>query len=385
MSSEVVISSPDTREGHEEVDAGSTEEVGKFWKQMMSRFGSEKEYNKKIINQFKYNDDPEILIVVHKLLTGFDAPRNTVLYLCRTLREHTLLQAIARVNRLHEGKEFGYIVDYTSVLGEIDKALNMYEELEEFNEDDLAGTIVSINEEVQTLPQKHSHLWDLFRGVKNKRDEEAYEILLADDELREEFYEHLSKYSRTLAMALSTDKFLRETNEAKLNTYKGDLKRFQNLRTAVGLRYAERVDYKKEYQPKIKKLLDTHIQANEVTQINKPVNIYNSDSVAMVMEGSAAYGLSGKTDAAKADVIAHTTKKVINEKMEEDPAFYEKFSKLIQKAIDDFRKGRLEAAEYMRNVKDILDQVVSGNHDDVPDSIRDNGDACAYYGFARTS
>ncbi|MEZ5548306.1 MAG: hypothetical protein R3E74_11100 [Pseudomonadales bacterium] len=58
---------------------------------------------------------------------GFDAPRNAVLYLCRVLREHTLLQAIARVNRLHEGKEFGFIVDYASVLGELDKALTMYE------------------------------------------------------------------------------------------------------------------------------------------------------------------------------------------------------------------------------------------------------------------
>ncbi|MCV5245205.1 type I restriction endonuclease subunit R, partial [Escherichia coli] len=90
-------------------------------------------YTKQIINQFKHGDDPEILIVVDKLLTGFDAPRNTVLYLCRTLREHTLLQAIARVNRLYEGKEFGYIIDYASVLGELDKALTMYEAFEGFD------------------------------------------------------------------------------------------------------------------------------------------------------------------------------------------------------------------------------------------------------------
>ena len=109
ISSEVVISPPDTREGHEEVGE-ETDEVNAFWNKMMARYGSEDQYNKQIIAQFKYADDPEILIVVDKLITGFDAPRNTVLYLCRKLREHTLLQAIARVNRVHENKEFGYVV-----------------------------------------------------------------------------------------------------------------------------------------------------------------------------------------------------------------------------------------------------------------------------------
>lgn len=89
-------------------------------------YGSEAEYTKQIINQFKHGSEPEILIVVDKLLTGFDAPRNAVLYLCRVLREHTLLQAIARVNRIHEGEEYSFIVDYASVLGELDKALTMY-------------------------------------------------------------------------------------------------------------------------------------------------------------------------------------------------------------------------------------------------------------------
>lgn len=89
VSSEVVISPPDMREGYEE------------------------EYTKQRINQFKHSSEPEILIVVDKLLTGFDAPRNAVLYLCRVLRELTLLQAIARVNRLHEGKKADTIAHAT--------------------------------------------------------------------------------------------------------------------------------------------------------------------------------------------------------------------------------------------------------------------------------
>ena len=83
MTSEVIISPPDTREGYEEVEDEPADEVVKFWQKMMKRYGSEEEYNKQIINQFKYGEDPEILIVVSKLMTGFDAPRNTVMYLCR--------------------------------------------------------------------------------------------------------------------------------------------------------------------------------------------------------------------------------------------------------------------------------------------------------------
>ena len=107
VTSEVIISPPDSREGYEEVEGEPVDEVVKFWQKMMKRYGSEEEYIKQIVNQFKYGEEPEILIVVDKLITGFDAPRNTVMYLCRTLREHTLLQAIARVNRLHEDEETG--------------------------------------------------------------------------------------------------------------------------------------------------------------------------------------------------------------------------------------------------------------------------------------
>ena len=130
--------------------------------------------------------------MVDKLLTGFDAPVNTVLYLCRTLREHTLLQAIARVNRLHKGKDFGYIVDYEGILGELNTALTMYDALEGFDEKDLEHTLVSVNEQIEKLPQKRSHLWDVFREVKNQADEEEYERLLSDDERRDDFYRLLA-------------------------------------------------------------------------------------------------------------------------------------------------------------------------------------------------
>lgn len=382
VSSEVVISPPDMREGYEETDGESTDEVVKFWQKMMKRYGSEEEYAKQLINQFKHGSDPEILIVVDKLLTGFDAPRNTVLYLCRVLREHTLLQAIARVNRIFEGKEFGFIVDYANVLGELDKALTMYSAFEGFDEADLAGTLTSITSEIEKLPTRYSDLWDLFKTVKHAYNEEAYERLLADDEVREEFYRRLAEFAKTLAIALSSEKFLTETDEKTLSRYKSDLRKFQSLKASVQLRYAESVDYR-VYEPKIRKLLDTHIQANEVIQLNEPVNIFDDDMFNLVKEEQGVYQNSKKTTASRADTIAHATKKAITERMDEDPAFYEKFSRLIQQAIDDYRAQRLSDLEYLHKVVDIRNSVVNKVHDDVPDTLAGNEDAMAYFGVLK--
>ncbi|MDZ4063554.1 MAG: restriction endonuclease subunit R, partial [Coriobacteriia bacterium] len=265
VTSEVVISGPDMREGWSDPDEVPTDEVIRFWNKMMAKYGDEATYNERLIAQFRNAETLEILIVVDKLLTGFDAPRNTVLYLCRSLREHTLLQAIARVNRVFEGKEFGYIVDYEGTLGDLDQALAMYDALDGFDQADLAGTIAPVNTEVAKLPQRHGDLLDLFKTVRNAYDEEAYELLLADRAKRDDFYERLSVFARTLAVALSSETFVVETDPDRVRGYKSDLKRFEKLRQAVRFRYAESVDYR-EYEPRIKKLLDTHIHADEVIE-----------------------------------------------------------------------------------------------------------------------
>ena len=145
------------------------------------------------------------------------------------------------------------------------------------------------------------------------------------------------------------------------------------------LRYAEAIDYR-DYEPKIKKLLDTHIQANEVIQLNEPVNIFDTNLFTAVKEERGVYG---KTTAAKADAIAYATKKVITEKMDEDPAFYEKFSKLIQQAIEDFRAKRLSDMDYLNRVMEIRTGVATRRHDDMPEKLSGNEDAMAYYGVLK--
>jgi len=381
VSSEVLISGPDMREGWSDVDDDPDDEVLRFWQRMMARFGDEAAYNESIISRFKNDPStPEILIVVDKLLTGFDAPRNTVLYLCRGLREHTLLQAVARVNRLCEGKDFGYVVDYEGTLGDLDQALGMYDALDGFEEADLVETIRAVQAQVAKLPQRHADLLAVFKTVQHMNDEEAYERLLADQAVRDEFYERLSAFARSLGVALSTEAFVRDTPVDTIRRYKDDLRRFENLRRSVRRRYAESVDYG-EYEPRIRKLLDTHISADEVVQLNEPVNIFDE---AEFEELKAEHGMGGTgSKAARADAIAHATKRVIDERMDEDPALYASFSEMIQDAIDAFLARRMSDAEYLDAVAGIRERVVAGRHDGAPMRLQDDDAALAYFGVIR--
>ena len=375
VTSEVLISGPDEREGETDVHEESSDAVKAFWKKMKAKYGSEKEYNRQLISAFKQAEEPEVIIVVDKLLTGFDAPRNTVLYLTRRLQSHSLLQAIARVNRLHDGKDFGYIIDYRGVLQNLDEAFDLYSRLAEFEREgvhDLVQAMTVVESESGKLRQRHSDLWDLFKTIRNRKDEEEYEQLLADEELRDRFYERLSLFSRTLGVALSSARFLEETPEKRIASYKADLRFFMRLRNSVRRRYAEVVDFK-EYEPRIQKLVDQHVGTGEVEQVTDLVDIFNADAFAKEVGRLAGA-------ASKADTIAFRTKRTIHDRMEEDPAFYRRFSELLEEAIRAFRENRLFDAEYLGKVTEIAERVRNRTGDDIPPALAHRDVAKAFFG-----
>jgi type I restriction enzyme R subunit len=379
VTSEVIISPPDDNEGNEEVDKASKDLVRDFWDLMMERYKTEDEYNRQIIESFKGADDPEILIVVSKLLTGFDAPRNTILYVCKTLREHNLLQAIARVNRLYDEdgmeKKFGFVIDYEGLLGELDKALTTYGALADFDDDDVAGTVHDVREEIQKLPQLHDQLWDLFKAIRNKKDMEEFEQLLGDEAIRQDFYERLRAFGRCLHVSLSSDKLYDVFSPDKIEAMKGDWKQFSELRRSVQLRYQEVVDIK-EFEPKIQKLLDDHIVALPAQTIIELVNINDPAALQAVVEEA------GISQASKADRIASATRRTITEKMGEDPAFYQRFSEMLAETIRSYRERRLSEREYLNQIVDIAGRVARKDHGrEVPASIKKNDDALAFYGI----
>jgi len=374
VSSEVLISTIDEREGEDSAYEKSNELENRFWKKMMDEHGNAKKYESNIINRFKKTDKPEIIIVVDKLLTGFDEPKNTVLYLTRNLQGHKLLQAIARVNRIYPDKDFGYIIDYYGVIENLDDALELYSGFEDFDDEDLVGTLTNISDEIKKLPQKHSELWDLFKTIINKRDAEAYQILLKDEAVRTIFYDKLASFAKSLKLALSSIQFYKEVNEKTIDRYKVDLTMFLKLRLAVVERYSDTVDYK-QYEGQIQKLIDTHITTEKVETITELVNIFDKEKFQQEVENT-----TGK--AAKADKIASRTAKHISEKMDEDPAFYKKFSQMLKETIYEYETHRLNEVMYLMRVQEIMNNVLAHTDSDIPDELKDKDVAKAFYGLS---
>ena len=374
ITSEVVMSPPDEREGEDSAFAKSTDRVKIFWEKMMNEHGTPSKYEKNIVHRFKGSSQPEIIIVIDKLLTGFDAPINTVLYVTRSLREHTLLQAIARVNRVHPGKDFGYIIDYYGVLGELDQALALYSNLDDFEETDLVGTLANIMDEIKKLPQQHSELWDIFKTVPNRRDEEAFEYLLRDEALRSIFYEKISSFSRSFKLAMSSIEFHRDATEEMIKQYKDDATFFLGLRSSVAQRYSDAVDFS-EYEDQIQKLIDKHIQTDEVKPITKLVNIFDKETFQKEIEKTIG-------EAAKADKIASRTAMYISDKMDEDPAFYKKFSEMLKDTIKAYEEQRISEAEYLVKTKAIVEAVLSHTDHDIPVELQDHDAAKAFFGLS---
>ena len=374
---EVLISPPDDREGSEDAYGTIDNEVLVFWKRMMDRFGTPKQYDEILRAQFKTsNTAPDIIIVVRKLLTGFDNPINVVLYLCDRLREHTLFQAITRVNRKAAGKDFGFIIDYDGVIEELARTLELYaDHFEDFDTIDLEGTVTDIRQEIAQLPQAHSELWDVFKTITNRQDRPAFQNLLADEAIRDVFFERLSTFSRLLKLALSSHEFVSQTPDAQQQRFRDDLLFFQNLRKSVINIYALAVDYS-QYEPQIQKLIDTHVTADEVVQITDQVNIFDREhfeqAVASI-EGTAS----------RAHAIAARTERTITERMDEDPSFYRRFSELIKDTLEEYRKDRISEAEFLRRVTALKDQIVDRPANGLPATLQHHPTATAIYGLLR--
>jgi type I restriction enzyme R subunit len=371
VSTRVIISAPDTREDNETIEEEDVPEIQQFWQKMMQEFGSEKKYLEQIVDDFEKKPRPEIIICVDKLLTGFDAPCNTVLYIDKRLRDHNILQAIARVNRLFDGKDFGLVVDYRGIFGALDEAVKTYDALSDFDEEDLEGTFTEVEDEIAKLKERHTNVWSVFNGVQNKQDLEAMQQHLRPEDVRQDFYDALNEFSKTLQLAISSAKFHEETPKETVQRYIDDMKYFRNLRAAVKQRYNEAVDYK-EYEDQIRNMVDKYIGADEVKRIVEPVNIFEVDNLEdelKEIEGTAA----------KADFIASRVKKTCVEKMEEDPVLYQKLSEVIDEAIQAYLEKRLSEEEYLRKMFEVWNEAKEQGSSKVPAELRSDPEAKAYF------
>ena len=329
-------------------------------------------YEKDVIDSFKHNDDGiEVIIVVDKLLTGFDAPRNTVLYLAKDLRDHNLLQAIARVNRLFENKKekpktAGYIMDYSENAKNIDTAMKLFGN---YDENDVRGTLIDVSEKIQDLEQSYSLVHDLFNEIKGSSDDEVYLQFLEDQPRRETFYKTLNAFIKNLSECFVLQDFVHEFQH--LDLYKRELKKFAELRKAASLRYADRVDLL-EYKQSLVNILDKYVDARGVELLTKQINITDRKQFEEAIENLGS-------DKSKAEAIAAQTQKTITEKLDTDPEFYEKFSKKISEILEKMRQGKLADIEALKQMKLIRDDVVNKKDEGLPVKIEEQKGSDVFY------
>ena len=398
VTSAVVISAPDTREGNSDVDEDTLPEVQKWWKQNMATYGHDPEtYEKQIVSDFGTDGAPDLLIVVDKLLTGFDEPRNTVLYIDKPLKGHNLIQAVARVNRLHDAKRYGVLVDYRGILKELDTAIRAYQDLETrtqggFDVSDLDGLYHQFSTEYKQLPALHDKLWSFFKSVENKLDREQYRQLLtpkfvkgADGEdyderqkLRDDFYEALTAFGLCLQTALSSRSFFEDKSfsESLIARYKSDLRFFTELRQTARRDAMETVDYS-AYEEQIRKLVDKQVIG---TEVREPEGVY---LVHQLGKAEDPKDWPDEKTRNETDMIRTRLRKTIEQELAEDPYAQKVFGELLKQAIAEaeamFDHPLKQYALFQTFERQLETRVTPG----VPDVLADKPHAKAYFGAIR--
>lgn len=392
VTSAVVISAPDTREGHDDTEDAKTPEVQAWWK--MNVGNDADAYETDVIERFGTDGAPDILIVVDKLLTGFDEPRNAVLYIDKHLKGHNLLQAIARVNRLHEAKQFGYLIDYRGILAELDTSIQDYADLASqtqagYEIDDLAGTVTNVSVEYKRLPGLHDALWAIFSGLLNKQDIEQFRRILvpktADDgaghsidanqKVREDFYGALTEFGMCLKLALSSRTFFEDGafDEKTIQGYKRDLRFFTELRVQAKRDAQETVDFS-EYEEQIRRMVDKQVIGQEVVD---PEGFIRVDTLGQADDPE---DWSDEKTRTEADVIKSRIRKTIEQDLSDDPYAQRVFSELLKEAILEAEAMFDHPGKQYVMFKDLEEQVAARNTPGVPNRFADHPRAQSYYG-----
>ncbi len=376
----VVITFGDKREGDD--DDNTSEAIKKIKdyhdKHVKPLFGdNDEKYTDSVCEDFKNPEgDINMLIVKDMLLTGFDAPVAGVLYVDKTLQAHNLLQAIARVNRVYKGKDFGLIVDYWGIFKKLKTALDLYDDAESamnlFDQEDIESAILGPVDEKNKLENAHAELLKLFDDVAKDAASDEWQLSLEDDEKRNEFYEKLKNYANLLNLALTNRDIFVEIGFDKLEEYRRDYRFFDKLRQSVIERFDNEIDLSK-YEAGIKNLLDTFVNATDVCQVVKPISITDEKAMEKLLSGDDPKNV-------KADKIKTRIESELKQIRYDDPLLYEEFSEKIKKTIADYDQDR-DADKYYTTMENMADDFRNGRlTQDYPTSIVGDSDTKAFYG-----
>ena len=272
-----------------------------------------------------------IIVVKDMLLTGFDAPICQVMYLDRQLKEHSLLQAIARVNRTYAGKSRGFIVDYFGLSDYLTEALEM------FSSEDVSGALKDLKDEVPKLQAMHTRVMAHFKGLDTS-DMDTCILSLEDDTKRQQFEIDFKKFAKQMDIImpdvaakpfLADLKFLGKVNHGARNLFRDE----QLDIAGCG--------------EKVRQLIDEHIRATGVNPKIPPVDLLAADFKKKLNEH--------KSPRAKASEIEHAIKHHIDVNLDEDPEYYKTLSAKLEALIEKHQEHWDELAQLLLNFRDDIE------------------------------
>ncbi|ENR8891330.1 TPA: HsdR family type I site-specific deoxyribonuclease [Citrobacter koseri] len=370
----------------EETGAGLTEKLYKFstYRKMLADYFEQSE--EKIAGRIaeferdvkqRFINEPgqmRLLIVVDKLLTGFDAPSATYLYIDKTMTDHTLFQAICRVNRLDgEDKEYGYIIDYKDLFRSLDKAITDYTTgaFDDYDRDDVDGLLKNRLEQAKLdLDSALEVVRSLCEPVKAPRELQDYQhyfcgqsgenqtILGEKEALRLSFYQNVARLLRAYASLANEMQEAGYTDE-EVESIRAEVAKFERLRYDIKLTSGDLLDMKR-FEPAMRHLLDMYVRADgsEVLMDFEELSLIE----LIVEKGAAATAalpdeIRNNQDA-MAETIENNVRKTIVDENPVNPKYYGRMSLLLDELITLRRQNALDYQQYLERIRDLSKQVI---------------------------
>jgi type I restriction enzyme R subunit len=371
----------------EESGEGLTERLRQYdiYKQMLADWFNEpaetavnkaEEFEKQVKKKFVAEPGQmKLLIVVDKLLTGFDAPPATYLYIDKQMRDHGLFQAICRVNRLDgDDKEYGYIIDYKDLFKSLEGAVHDYTSgaLDGYDREDVAGLLEDrLGKARERLEETRESVKALCEPVEAPRDSAAYlryfcakdsgdaEQLKANEPNRLALYKHVAAFVRAFA-ELASELGEAGYSTADIDALKAEVDRYEKVRNEVKLASGDYIDLKM-YEPAMRHLIDTYIRAEE----SEKVSAFDDVSLIQLIVERGAAAIDALPDGirknkeAVAEAIENNVRKLIIDEQPINPKYYEKMSALLDALIEQRRKEALDYQEYLRRIVELTKKVAS--------------------------
>ena len=348
----------------------------------------EREVKEKFVKQ---PEQMKLLIVVDKLLTGFDAPPATYIYIDKSMRDHGLFQAICRVNRLDgEDKDYGYIVDYKDLFKSLEKSVVDYtsEAFDEYEEGDVKGLlkdrIVVAREKLDTSIE---NIRELCEPVKPPKASEDYiDYFAPENELQETTQRRIALYKMSSSLVRAYSNLANEMELAGYSKQEAskileEVTNYKDVRDEIKLASGEYIDLK-AYEPSMRHLLDTYIDSQESKKISEFDDL---TLVEMIVQSGIADTIRNmpkrirKNNDTVAEVIENNVRKIITEEKPTNPKFYEKISLLLKDIISSRKKKVIKYEEYLEKISDLCKKLKDESAEsEYPESIETKGQKSLY-------